>query len=424
MNRHPTHVWNTNYDIRYRTWLDETKDKYYKDVASEIISRDMSSKSENVKLLEEERHCPENCKGYSQTFSVFLHIYQHFLWAKYEEDKKSEANVEPPPSVYVKVQGKPGTGKTFVTKTLQNITRNIFQSNDRDGGSAPTGCAASLFGGKTHHRAFSMPNGKKLNKVPSNLKISNDSQILSWIKIWSSFFTYIMDEDSMSPTQFWAWFQHRASEARGQLPVLCAQKGTIVHDNISDLSADIYDREWGGIPIIYSMGDIYQLPAIGPSVMDMTSTGRPNTSDMIGKMVFRNFLNPKDSSEAKGVTVIMDQVFRQENDFFLNFLDNVRYGMLSDQDIKFIRSRCIENFSSTHLAEMEKKSIHLCPTWQMTLDITFNYLQSFNNPVAVVAPKLGSLKKTNCCIKEKSYPMLTAFTKDAKVMLIKNYIVE
>ena len=123
-------------------------------------------------------------------------------------DKKSDVNIELPPSIYVKVQGKPGTGKTFVTKTLQNITRNIFQSNDRDGGSAPTGCAASLFGGKTHHRAFSMPTGKKLNKMPSNIDISNDALILSWKKIWSAYFTYIMDEDSMSPTPFWAWFEH------------------------------------------------------------------------------------------------------------------------------------------------------------------------------------------------------------------------
>ena len=64
--------------------------------------------------------------------------------------------------------------------------------------------------------------------------------------------------------------------------------------------------------------------------------------------------------------------------------------------------------------------------WIYPLCIIINneYLQSFNNPVAVIAPKLVSLKKQNCCIKEKSYPMLTAFTEGAKVMLLKNYIVE
>ena len=421
---YPTYVWNTNYDVCCRTWLDETKDKYYKDIASEIVTRDMYSKSGNVNLLDEDRHRPENCKGFAQTFLIFLHLYQHFLWDKYEEGKKSDVNVEPPPSVHVKVQGKPGTGKTFVTKTLQNITRNIFQSNDRDGGSAPTGCAAFLFGGKTHHRAVSMPTGRKLNQVPSDIDISNDAQILSWKKVWSAYFTYIMDEDSMLPTSFWAWFEHRASEGRSKSSVLCADKGSVVHEEISDLCPAIYDRDWGGIPIIYSMGDIFQLAAIGPSVMDMTSIGKPNTSDMIGKMVFQNFLDPKDSSQAIGVTVIMDQVVRQNNDSFLAFLDNVRYGTLSDEDIKFIRARCLEYFSTEHKNKMEESSIHLCPTWEMTLDITFNYLQSFNNPVAVIAPKLGSSKKHNCCIKEKSYPMLTAFTKGATVMLLKNYIVE
>lgn len=424
LKSHPTHVWNINYDVHFRTWLDETKDKYYKDIANKIAERDMRSKHGDVKLLDEQTHRPENCKGFAQTFTIFLHIYQHFLWDKYEEDKKANVDIDPPPSVYVKVQGKPGTGKTFVTKTLQNITRNIFQSNDRDGGSAPTGCAASLFGGKTHHRSYCMPTGRKLNQVPSNMTTKNDSQILSWKKIWSAYFTYIMDEDSMSPTQFWAWFEHRSSEARGQSSVLCAEYGKVVHEEMSDLCESIRNRDWGGIPIIYSMGDIFQLPAIGPSVMDMKSIGKPNTSDMIGKMVFRNFLDPKDSSQAFGVTVIMDQVFRQENDSFLTFLDNVRYGTLSEEEIKFIRSRCLEHFSTEHKQKIEQSSIHLCPTWQMTLDITFNYLRSFNNPVAVIAPRLGSSKKTNCCIKEKSYPMLTAYTKGAKVMLLKNYIVE
>ena len=54
--------------------------------------------------------------GFAQTFLIFLHLHQHFLWDKYEEDKKSDVNIEPPPSVFVKVQGKPGTGKHLLQR--------------------------------------------------------------------------------------------------------------------------------------------------------------------------------------------------------------------------------------------------------------------------------------------------------------------
>ena len=49
------------------------------------------------------------------------------------------------------VEGKPGTRKSLITKTLQNITPIITQRNSSDSVSAPTGCAAALINDTTHN---------------------------------------------------------------------------------------------------------------------------------------------------------------------------------------------------------------------------------------------------------------------------------
>ena len=68
-------------------------------------------------------------------------------------------------------------------KTLQNITRNLKQSNEFDAASAPTGCAASLFGGKTHHRLFSLPGGpQNLCKPPTDQNTTKVNDIIAFNK--------------------------------------------------------------------------------------------------------------------------------------------------------------------------------------------------------------------------------------------------
>ena len=121
---------------------------------------------QNFDLVEESKYRPENCRGFSQAFLVYLHIYCHYLWDEYEQSKDLHDDIIPPPSTFTKVQGKPGTGKTFVVNTIQNITRNIFQSDRFDAGSAPTGCAAALFGGKHIIVHFIFQLQKILHAVP------------------------------------------------------------------------------------------------------------------------------------------------------------------------------------------------------------------------------------------------------------------
>ena len=68
------------------------------------------------------------------------------------------------------VEGKAGTGKTFVTKTLRNCRRMLSNNNNSDIASAPFGCAAALIDGSTHCQSLSIPAGPRLHKPPTNIK--------------------------------------------------------------------------------------------------------------------------------------------------------------------------------------------------------------------------------------------------------------
>ena len=68
--------------------------------------------------------------------------------------------------------------------------------------------------------------------------------------------------------------------------------------------------------------------------------------DIIGKIVLSDFLSPPpdDTNEVIiGVTVIMDQVFRQDDVKILEFLDHVptiyMVGDICDEDASFLQSR-------------------------------------------------------------------------------------
>ena len=86
-----------------------------------------------------------------------------------------------PESHHIKIQGKPGTGKFFVIKTMSNITKNILESNHYDEATAPTGVAASLIDGMTHFRSLKIPvSGKKFYNPTTHVVITNTEANKLW----------------------------------------------------------------------------------------------------------------------------------------------------------------------------------------------------------------------------------------------------
>ena len=108
-------------------------------------------KKKQMLLIEEHIYNPENTITESQKNIIFNHIYQHYIF-HISKDKH-----ECPVSMTVKIQGLPGTGKTFIANTIRNIDINLDPMHLSYTCCAPTGCAASLINGTTHHQLFNIP---------------------------------------------------------------------------------------------------------------------------------------------------------------------------------------------------------------------------------------------------------------------------
>ena len=109
---------------------------------------------EHVKS-QKEIYNPENTITDSQKHIIFNHIYRHYVF-------HTVKNINDfPVSVNVKIQGLPGTSKTFIVNTIRNIDimlKPMFLSYTC---CAPTGCVASLTNRTAHHHLFNISIGKK-----------------------------------------------------------------------------------------------------------------------------------------------------------------------------------------------------------------------------------------------------------------------
>ena len=104
-----------------------------------------------MKLKNLDTFCPENCKGFAQTFLCSLSLLQLKKSLDSQEGK-------PVTKLNVFVQGNPGTGKTFVIICILNMIREVLRDQMTAQTVTPTGCSASYTGGQTSNRFFCFPN--------------------------------------------------------------------------------------------------------------------------------------------------------------------------------------------------------------------------------------------------------------------------
>ena len=125
------------------------------------------------------------------------------------------------------------------------------------------------------------------------------------------------------------------------------------------------------------------------------------------------------------VVVKMDLVLRQDNPSFLKTLHNIRNGVVDDEDVAFILSRCYDKFNTEEKSSFDN-AIHLVPIWKMTDKIIYDYLMSLTSPISKLRPIYNSIRTNgeNHCFSETSYPVKITLCEGAQVMLLKNYIVE
>ena len=97
--------------------------------------------SSKMTTIQYEKYNPTNIKSKSRKMVIFNHIYQHYIF------QNINSNEEIPPSMNVKIQGLPGTGKTFIANTIRNIDIRLFPNSACYSFCASTGCATSLING-------------------------------------------------------------------------------------------------------------------------------------------------------------------------------------------------------------------------------------------------------------------------------------
>lgn len=138
------------------------------------------------------------------------------------------------------------------------------------------------------------------------------------------------------------------------------------------------------------------------------------------------FLNPPDPTVATSTVVVMDEVLRQDNPRFLELLSNMRNGSLTDDDVDFIVAKCLDAMSPVDAGEFDH-ALRLVPTWRLATQLVFDYLENnMTTPIAKTTACFDTCRQDgrNCCVKESSMPARSALCVGAKVMLLRNFIVE
>ena len=120
----------------------------------------------------------------------------------------------------------------------------------------------------------------------------------------------------------------------------------------------------------------------------------------------------------------MNKVIRQDDPVFKNFLDHMRDGEMSNDDIALIVSRCKEKLSPEE-QERFRHAINFVPTWAKANEIVFEYIQhQLTTPVAKLTSTINTKKSKQCLEKESNIPARNALCVGMKVMLLKNFVVE
>ena len=211
-------------------------------------------------------------------------------------------------SSHIFLTGKAGTGKTTFLKNLARKTHKSFVVI------APTGIAALNAGGVTIHSQFLLPRGTFLperylpqdfqdngnyfstdmlgRKHPLN---SDRKQVLRSIDL------LVIDEVSMLRADVLDAIDHRLKAARGN-----------------------FYQSFGGVQVLF-IGDLYQLP--------------PVVKGEEAKVLGRYYASPwfyeaKALHHAPFVYIELDKIFRQQDNTFINILNNLRHNIITEADIE------------------------------------------------------------------------------------------
>ena len=435
MRHDPTKDWSENFDEETLHVLKNTTQKFYADLEAKINR----GEEETMELLDYAIFNPEAQMTDAQQFIVNHHLYHLREWHLYY----SEQTDTPPPSQLILVEGLPGVGKSFMIKVIRNITRLYYNRNNAELVSAPTGAAASIIAGKTHHRNLAIPTGKAFNDLPKNVTITNASRILAMTRSLRNCNCVLKDEHSMDGTQMWAHVRQRHEELRQhhEIDDTDVVEESDENQNMDDSGSHehvitplpvvppcIAERPFGGYPFFYSWGDFNQLPPVcQTSCVKYNQPVSGSPCDALGRLAFSDFINPPPDAQVESTIVFMEDVKRTSDAVHLDFCDRVRKGNMRIEEARHIKEHCLDKLPADTKQQFDKDGIHLVPFWKMAHPIVANYLSNqLTAPIAKLRAHTHTDKQSKriCHLNDTSLPLLNALCVGAIVILLKNMMVE
>ncbi len=202
--------------------------------------------------------------------------------------------------------GRAGTGKTTFLHKVQNEVKKNFVIL------APTGLAAILAGGQTIHSFFGFP----LEAIPFGEYSSFNKEYIELIKRID---TIIIDEVSM---------------------VRCDIIDAIDNSLKNALHSS---APFGGKQIVF-VGDLFQLEPVLSGNTDL------EIIEDIYKTTRPFFFKAKVFAEMQLPCIEFQKIYRQDDPLFLNILNNIRNGIISQNDINLLNQRCIATSDDDEMA--------------------------------------------------------------------------
>lgn len=219
--------------------------------------------------------------------------------------------------------GKAGTGKTTFLKHIRaHTTRNTVVV-------APTGVAAINAGGVTMHSFFQLPFGPY---IPATFRGNSPGAG--------------GNSGAYETTDKHSLFKNiRFSAEKRQL---LQELELLIIDEISMVRCDMLDAmdiilrhfrkqlllPFGGVQVLY-IGDMYQLPPVINN----------NEWEILGQYYKSPFFfDAKVLAEAPPIYIELKKIYRQNEQQFIDLLNNVRHNTVSDEDYKLLHSRYRPDF--------------------------------------------------------------------------------
>ena len=197
--------------------------------------------------------------------------------------------------------GKAGTGKTTFLKTV------VSRSKKRSIVVAPTGVAAINAGGVTIHSFFQLP----LTPFVPDAKIKNKFDFgLNKRRVIASIDLLIIDEISMVRSDLLDAIDNVLRRYRNRL------------------------LPFGGVQLLM-IGDLQQLtPVVTPEDEHLLQPYYDTPY----------FFGSKALAQIDYVTIQLDKVYRQQDYSFIQLLNHVRSGNVTEEDLNMLNSRCMPRF--------------------------------------------------------------------------------